>query len=112
MQDLKELLESLNIPVAYNHFNEAIVPPCIVYRRTSTNNFSADDKVYKKINQFNVELYSEYKDVTLEESLEDLFDESDIFWNIESEDYIDTEKMYQVVYFINIEGGILNVEQG
>lgn len=108
MQDLKELLEVLNIPVAYSHFNEATTPPCLVYRRSSTENFSADDKVYKKINQFYVELYTEYKDVTFEESLESLFDESDIFWNVESEDYIDTEKMYQVVYLINIEGGNFN----
>lgn len=108
MQDLKELLETLKLPVAYSHFNEATMPPCIVYRRSSTENFSADDKVYKKINQFYVELYTQYKDVTLEESLENLFDESDIFWNVESEDYIDTEKMYQVIYLINIEGGNLN----
>lgn len=108
MQDLKELLERLKMPVAYNHFNEATTPPCLIYRRSLTGNFSADDKVYKKLNQFYVELYTEYKNITLEESLEWLFDESDIFWNVESEDYIDTEKMYQVVYLINIEGGKFN----
>lgn len=112
MQDLMDLLKELEIPVAYDHFNTAIEPPCIVYRRISTDNFSADNKVYKKIEQFYVELYTEFKDVSKETALEDLFEESDIFWNVESEDYIDTEKMYQVIYSINIEGGTFDGEQG
>ena len=30
MQNLKELLEQLNIPVAYDHFNTATTPPFVV----------------------------------------------------------------------------------
>lgn len=112
MQDLMDLLKEMDLPVAYNHFNTAIEPPCIIYRRISTENFSADDKVYKKIDEYYVELYTEFKDIEKETALEELFNQGGIFWNVESEDYIDTEKMYQVVYSINIEGGTFNVEQG
>lgn len=101
MQDLKLILEAMEIPIAYNHFNSAIEPPVIVYRRNSTNNFSADNKVYHKTENFYIELYTKIKDVALESRLENLFNEHDIFFNVESEDYIDAEKMYQVIYTIS-----------
>lgn len=101
MQVLKELLSQLGIPVAYNHFNQPTNPPFVVFRRYSQDNFGADDVVYLKINNYYVELYTEYKDTNLEEELETLFTNNGIFYNVESEDYIDDEKMYEVVYSIN-----------
>lgn len=103
MSSLKTLLDNMKIPVAYDHFNTATNPPFIAYRRYSTSNFGADNKVYKKLNNYYVELYTEYKDVSLEEQLEELLTNADIFFEIESEDYIDTEQMYQVIYSINYE---------
>lgn len=101
MQDLKELLETLGIPVAYHHFNQPINPPFLIFRRYSQDNFGADDIVYEKINNYYVELYTEYKDVELEEELENLLTNAGIFFNVESEDYIDDEKMYEIIYTIN-----------
>lgn len=103
MQILKEILEQLNIPVAYDHFNTATNPPFLAYRRYSTSNFGADNKVYKKLENYYLELYTEYKDIELEEELEKLLDDNDIFYEVASEDYIDTEQIYQVVYNINYE---------
>ena len=103
MQELKTLLDQLNIPVAYSHFNTATEPPFIAYYRQSTSNFGADNKVYYKINNYIVELYTPYKDVDLENELENLFDGNNIFYNVTSEDYIDTEQMYQVIYEITLE---------
>lgn len=45
MSSLKTLLDTLKIPVAYDHFNTATNPPFIAYRRYSTSNFGADNKV-------------------------------------------------------------------
>ena len=104
MQDLKTLLDQLGIPVAYSHFNKATNPPFVAYRRYSQSNFGADNKVYEKVDNYYIELYTEFKDVELEERLEDLLTQADIFFNVESEDYIDTEKMYQVVYAVNVKG--------
>lgn len=100
MQELKTILEQLNIPVAYNHFNTATTPPFLIYRRASQSNFGADNKVYEKINNYYIELYTEYKDVELEEQLEELLNSYDIFFNVEGEEYINDEKMYQIVYSI------------
>ena len=101
MQNLKTILEQLNIPVAYDHFNTETNPPFIAFRRYSQSNFGADNSVYKKIDNYYVELYTEYKDIELEQQLEDLLTSNDVFFNVESESYIDTEKMYEVIYSIN-----------
>lgn len=101
MQDLKTMLEALGIPIAYSHFNTRITPPVLIYRRDSTSNFGADNKVYKKQNNFFIELYTKYKDPELEARLEEILDNNEIFYNVESEDYIDTEQMYSIVYTIN-----------
>ena len=103
MQELKEILEEAHLPVAYSHFNTAISPPFITFRRDSTSNFGADNKVYKKINNYIVELYTEYKEPMFEDMLETVFDNNNIFYNVTSEDYIDTEQMYQIVYEITLE---------
>ena len=101
MQNLKQILEQLNIPVAYDHFNTATNPPFIAFRRYSQSNFGADNVVYKKINNYYVELYTEFKDADIEEQLEQVLTDAGIFYNVESEAYIDTEKMYEVIYNIN-----------
>lgn len=103
MQELKTILEEMGIPIAYSHFNTTISPPVLVYRRDSSSNFGADGIVYKKINNYYVELYTKYKDNQLEQRLEDLFDAHEIFYNVEAEDYIDTEQMYQIIYRINFD---------
>lgn len=101
MPDFKTILDELGVPVAYSHFNTATTPPVVTYRRDSTNNFGADGKVYKKINNYYVELYTSKKDPELEQRLEDIFDNYEIFYNVESEDYIDSEQMYEIIYRIN-----------
>lgn len=100
MTELKTILEQLNIPVAYDHFNTATTPPFIVFRRYSQNNFGADNIVYEKINNYYVYLVTEYKDTELEEQLEDVLTSAEIFYDVESETYVDTEKCYQIVYSI------------
>lgn len=103
MQSLKQLLDQLNIPVAYDHFNTDTNPPFIAYMRISSSNYGADNKVYKKINNYYIYLYTEYKDVEMESSLEQLLDDADIFYEVEGESYIDTEQMYQVIYSISLD---------
>lgn len=103
MQDLKAILDEMEIPVAYSHFNTTISPPVIAYYRDSTSNFAADGKVYKKLNNYIVELYTKYKDPELEEKLEAIFDTHEIYYNVASEDYIDSEQLYQIIYNINFD---------
>ena len=102
MNDLLELLKQLNIAVAYHHFVNPNSPPFITYLGTGTDNFYADNKVYLKINIIKIELYTLQKDIKLESQLESILDSNEIPYEIIAEGYIESEKVYQVIYEINI----------
>jgi len=104
--ELYTLLESTGLPVEYLKFeNEpqspAPIPPFIVYYFENSENFGADNRVYEKINNYAIELYSDKKDIANESLIEKLFDDNDIFWD-KTETYIDSEKMYEVRYTIQL----------
>ncbi len=99
--ELYNLLKSTGLPVAYHHFDKPPSLPYIVYLFTYSSNFGAEDRVYQKIDNYQVELYSEEKDLAREQLIENLFDENDIYYD-KSETYIESEEMYQVIYEIQI----------
>jgi hypothetical protein len=104
--ELKRLLDQSGYPVAYNHFtatenNPAPPPPFIVYMAPSTTNFKADNRVYSKVNNVTVELYTNYKDLAAEQNLESLFDTNDIPWDAD-ETWIESEKLFQRIYDIGV----------
>lgn len=104
MDKLLEILKLLNIPFAYDHFaeGESPIPPFICYLLPSSNNFAADGVVYHKINEVHVELYTDLKDISVEEKLEAVFNEYGIFYN-KSETWIESEKLYEVLYIFKME---------
>lgn len=99
-QEIFDLLNTLNFPVAYDHFTQKDVSiPFILYKTDTVNTFKADDKVYRKINSYEVDLITEIKDIKIENKLETLFDEHNIPYE-KYEEYIDSEKIYQIYYTI------------
>ena len=99
MEELLQILSEISIPFAYHHFaeGESPEPPFICYLLPGSNNFSADGKVYYKINEVHIELYTDLKDLAVEQQLEDVLDEHGIFYN-KSETWIESEKLYEVLY--------------
>lgn len=95
-----EILERIGLPFAYDHFARAQEPPFIVWRVPGSNNFSADGGVYLKADNINIELYTDKKDPDLEERVEAQLD--GIFYE-KSEVYIESEKLYEILYRL---GGI------
>ncbi len=93
------LLKSTGLPVAYHHFTSPPTPPYIVYLFSYNTNFGADNRVYNSEKNFQVELYTKAKDLTLEALIEDLLKDNDIFWD-KTETYIESEGLYQVLYEI------------
>ena len=53
--------------------------------------------MYFKINEVRIELYTDSKDLSVEQKLEDVLDAHEIFYN-KSETWIDSEKLYEVLY--------------
>ena len=104
MEELLQILSETQIPFAYHHFaeGESPEPPFICYLLPGSNNFSADGKVYYKINEVHIELYTDLKDLAVEQQLEDVLDEHGIFCN-KSETWIESEKLYEVLYTFEME---------
>lgn len=98
-QELYQGLTSLGYPVAYSHFAEGDVPPLpyITYSYQGTDNFGADGIAYHPIENVDIELYSEKKDIEAENKIADFLTENGIFYE-KQEYYIESEKMIQVIF--------------
>lgn len=99
-------LRSIGYPVAFSHFNvdgdnPAPTLPFITYLTPSTSNKIADDKVYKKITNVDVELYTVGKDLVAEQLLEDMFDDNNIPYEA-VQIWIESEKVFQKQYELRL----------
>lgn len=108
LAELKTALEGVNNnafkdKVAYRAFpvNAAPELPFICFKETETSNFLADSKVYKKIQEVDIELYSDDKDIVSEAAIEEMLNNNLLVWD-KSEYFIDSEDMLQIVYEITI----------
>lgn len=101
-KDLFELLKTLNIPVAYDHFNsnKQVNPPFIAYREISVDTFKADGIVYYRPYNFQIELVTDKKDIALQNRLEELFTNNNIPYDPSDEVWDNNEKIYHNYYEI------------
>lgn len=104
MDKLLEIIEKIGFPSAYHHFAEGESPgsPFLIYLLPSSDNFSADGRVYFKVNEVHIEVYTDYKSLDIEEKIEAVLDEHGIFYN-KTEVYIESEKLYEVLYIFEME---------
>ena len=93
----------MKLPYAYHHFveGESPDPPFLVFLYPNSDNFAADGVVYFKVNQLNIELYTDIKDVELEETVEAVLDKHGIFYE-KSEVWIESENLYEVLYQMEV----------
>ena len=105
IENLVEMLQEMSIPFAYDHFaeGESPEPPFICYLIPGSDNFAADGKVYFKMNEVRIEVYTDFKDLDLESRVEGVLDGHEIFYN-KSETWIQSEKLYEVMYSFEMEG--------
>ena len=104
MEKLIEIMNKTELPFAYDHFaeGESPNPPFICYLVPNSDNFAADGKVYYKINELHIELYTDCKDLSAEQKLEDVLDANGIYYE-KSEVWIESEKLYEVLYTFEME---------
>lgn len=102
MEGLYTLLKTLNIPVAYDHFNsdKQINPPFIIYREIADDTFKGDNKTYYSPRSFEIELITEKKNPSLQKSLEDLLNTNSIPYDKDNEVWDADEKIYHNFYEI------------
>lgn len=104
MEKIAAVLEKIGLPFAYDHFaeGESPDPPFICYLIPNSDNFSADGRVYYKINEIHIELYTDCKDLSAEQKVEAVLDEHGIFYE-KTEVWIESEKLYEVLYTFEME---------
>ena len=102
-KEISQMIASVGLPYAYYQFPEDTpqTPPFICFFFSSTDDVFADDTNFQKIEQLNIELYTNVKDFTLEDSLEEILKTNNLTYYKE-ENYIDSEKLYQIAYEMEV----------
>ncbi|MGD6899340.1 hypothetical protein [Bacillus infantis] len=104
--ELKRILDTTGLPVTYSHWtststNPVPPPPYICYLVDNDPHFMADNKVYMKISDVNIELYTNKKDLAAEAKIEKALDDYEIPY-VSSEAFIDSEKLFQKFYEVRL----------
>lgn len=107
--EIAELIDSIGYPSAYYEFNDETekAPPFIAFWYEDHNYLYADDSNYAEVTTLNIEFYDNNKNFEAEQAIEDALDAAGLTW-AKAETWIDTERMYEVVYSADI---VLNKEE-
>lgn len=95
LAELKTQLATTGYPVAYDHFASAQDMPYITYRETRSKNFSADNKMYQKVTEVQITLYTSTKDLVAEAALENAI--SSFAWDKTYE--FDSDELQHINYY-------------
>lgn len=101
--DVLKMMGEMSLPFAYDHFVEGEVPgpPFLAFLYPKAVNFAADGIAYYKVNQLDIELYTDLKQPELEEKVEAVLLKHGIFYS-KSEVWIESEKLYEVLYEMEV----------
>lgn len=102
-KEISQMIASVGLPYAYYQFPEDTpqAPPFICFFFSNTDDVFADDSNFQKIEQLNIELYTNVKDFALEDALEEILKTNNLTYYKE-ENYIDSEKLYQIAYEMEV----------
>lgn len=101
-KDLFDLLKTLDIPVAYDHFDsdKQVSVPFLAYREQDLDTFRADGITYYQFYNYEIELITAKKEVALERRLEGLLTNNKIPYDKTEEVWDNDEKIYHIFYEI------------
>lgn len=101
LEELKTKCEGQGFKYAYGLFKESTEPPHLVAKTIESNNFMADNKVYKKKSMVQLDYTYLDKDVEEQNKIEDVI-LGDIAWEKTEEVYYQDENCWQVSYMFEI----------
>lgn len=101
LEELKTRCEGQGFKYAYGVFKEATEPPHLVAKTIESDNFMADDIVYKKKSMIQLDYTYLDKDVEEQNKIEDVI-LGDIAWEKTEEVYYQDENCWQVSYMFEI----------
>lgn len=102
-KEVATMVASIGLPYAYYQFPNGTEqsPPFICFLFETSNDFIADNSNFQRIRPLSIELYTDNKDFTLEETVEDVLNQNGLVYERE-EAYLDTERMYMVTFTTEI----------
>lgn len=102
-KEVAELVAQIGLPYAYYQFPDDTPqsPPFVCYFYGPSDDVFADSENYAKIRVLNIELYTKDKEFELEDIVEGILEENNLTYYKE-ENYIDSEKMYQIAYEMEV----------
>lgn len=97
------MVKSIGLPSNYYQWPEGEAPelPYILFYYPGRNDILADGINYVKNTMMNIELYTEEKDFDIENQVEAVLEEHGIVYDKE-EQYIESERMYEVLYVMEV----------
>lgn len=104
LAELFNELKSLGYPVAYGSFAEPTPAPYLIYQFAYSNDLMADSHNYLEIGNYQIELYTDHKDLAAEKLVQDKLKELKLPY-MKVETYLESEKLYQIIYEIQLIGG-------
>lgn len=101
LEELKTRCDNAGLTYKYGYVEEGQEAPYLVGVVADSNNFVADNKVYKKI--CNVDLFYVYKikDTSIEELIENTILEG-VVWRKGDENYLADNDVWQIIYNFRI----------
>ncbi len=105
--ELYQALKATGLPVVYSHWkagdplNQPPAPPYLIFQFAESDDLMADNHNYHAISAYDIELYSNRKDLAAEAKLENKLKELRIPYE-KSETRIESEELFMVLYEITI----------
>lgn len=102
LSDFASILSQLELPLTYKAFDVGNVPsmPYIIYFESNPIIQAADNFSNHQIKNVIVELAFERKDEALEEKLEELLNTNKLFFEVDDELFIETERLFVKSYSV------------
>ena len=101
LKELKERCDEANIAYQYGMIEEDTQPPYLMGVVSDSNNFIADNRVYKKIDSVELHYVFKTKNVEIEETIEQNI-LGDVAWRKSDETFYIDEGVWEVIYYFNI----------
>lgn len=102
-KDVSDMVASIGLSYAYYEFPDGTAqePPFVCFWFPESDDFFADNQNYVGIRRLYVELYTNEKDFSLESTVESVLSANGLTFR-KSDDYIDSEKMWQTLYEMEV----------
>lgn len=102
-EEIDQMISSIGLDYTYYQFPEKEAPdlPYVLFYYPNRDDFQADGVNYAKIVQLNIELYTRNKDFDTEATVESVLDSYGLSY-FKEEQYITSEKMYEVLYIMEV----------